>query len=408
MGIRLRFLAACVLAFSLFQLGSCSSTSSTSGTGALFVTTQGDSLVTPFSINLSTGVLSTNGNGVATGAVPGSAVLASSSKTLFVANMNSSIAPGLSCTLPNAGSISGYSVNTDGTLTAASGNATTAGIIPAAMALDSNGHLFVANQGLQCDPTSATISVFSVTGTGLTAVSSITAKGAPGDLAQDEGPGPAGIAVTPDGKFLYVANRFDGSVTQYSVDASSGALAPGQNYAVGTAPIGVAITPDGGFLYVANSGVNSNSVSAFAICNQVVTSCSNPTQPDGTLTSVPGSPFSSGLGPVAIVIEPTGKFLFVADQQSDQISEFRISKGTGLLAANSQTTISTGANPSWLAFRAGTGTIAATSGVLNFLYVANLGGSTISVFSFDSTVGVLGQVNAPVTTGGQPSAIATE
>src|ERR1700746_1422680 len=186
MGIRLRFLAACVLAFSLFQLGSCSSTSSTSGTGALFVTTQGDRLVTPFSINLSTGVLSTNGNGVATGAVPGSAVLASSSKTLFVANMNSSIAPGLSCTLPNAGSISGYSVNTDGTLTAASGNATTAGIIPAAMALDSNGHLFVANQGLQCDPTSATISVFSVSGTGLTAVSSITAKGAPGDLAQDE------------------------------------------------------------------------------------------------------------------------------------------------------------------------------------------------------------------------------
>jgi 6-phosphogluconolactonase (cycloisomerase 2 family) len=177
---------------------------------------------------------------------------------------------------------------------------------------------------------------------------------------------------------------------------------------VGTAPIGVAITPDGGFLYVTNSGANSNSVSAFAICNQVVTTCSSPNHPDGTLTAVFGSPFSSGLGPVAIVIEPTGKFLFVADQQSDEISEFRISKGTGVLAANSQTTISTGANPSWLAFRAGTSTISATSGMLNFLYVANLGASTISVFSFDSTVGVLGQVNAPVTTGGQPSAIATE
>ena len=405
MGIRLRFLAAFVLAFFVFQLGSCSSSSSSLETAALFVTTQGDSLVTPFSINLSTGVLSTNGKGLATGAVPGSAVLASSSKALFVANMNSSVAPGLSCRLPNPGSISGYTVNTDGTLTAASGNATTAGIIPAAMALDSNGHLFVANQGRQCDPTSGTISVFSVSGTGLTAVGSITAVGAPGDL---ENPGPAGIAVTPDGKFVYVANRFDGSVSQYSVDTSSGALAFILNYAVGTAPIGMAITPDGGFLYVANSGANSNSVSAFAICNQVVTTCSSPNQPDGTLTAVFGSPFSSGLGPVAMVIEPTGKFLFVADQQSDEISEFRISKGTGVLAANSQTTISTGANPSWLAFRAGTSTISATTGMLNFLYVANLGASTISVFSFDSTVGVLGQVNAPVTTGGQPSAIATE
>jgi 6-phosphogluconolactonase len=109
-----------------------------------------------------------------------------------------------------------------------------------------------------------------------------------------------------------------------------------------------------------------------------------------------------------MVMEPTGKFLFVADQQSNQISEFKISTGTGVLAPNSQTTISTGANPAWLAFRAGTSTIATTSGTLDFLYVANLGSSTISVFSFDSTVGVLGQVRAPVSTGGQPSAIATE
>jgi 6-phosphogluconolactonase (cycloisomerase 2 family) len=406
MGINLRFLAVFIVAVALLQLSSCSSTSSsTAGTGALFVTTQGDSLVTPFSINLGTGVLAANGNGAATGAFPGAAVLDSSGKTLFVANMNSAIPAGSSCELPNPGSISAYSVNQDGTLSAASGNATPAGIIPMAVAVDANGHFFVTNQGLQCDATSGTIAVFSVSGTSLTPISSITAVGAPGDL---EDPGPAGLAVTPDGKFLYVANRFDGSVTQYSVDASSGALAAVQNYAVGTAPIGLAVTPDGGFLYAANSGANSNSISAFAICNQVVTSCVNPTQPDGTLTPVSGSPFAAGLGPVAMVVVPSGKFLFVADQQSNQISEFKISTGTGVLAANSQTTISTGANPAWLAFRVGTSTISTTSGTLDFLYVANLGSSTISAFSFDSTVGVLGQVRAPVSTGGQPSAIATE
>ena len=86
------------------------------------------------------------------------------------------------------------------------------------------------------------------------------------------GPGPAGVAVTPDGKFLYVSNQFDSTVTTFSVDAS-GLLTRGPVVPVGTAPSALAITPDGGFLYVANS----STVSGFAICNQVVTSCSDPT-----------------------------------------------------------------------------------------------------------------------------------
>jgi len=58
------------------------------------------------------------------------------------------------------------------------------------------------------------------------------------------------LAVTPDGKFLYVANEFDGTITTFSVDTTSGALTSGQIVLVGTAPSGMAITPDGGFLYV--------------------------------------------------------------------------------------------------------------------------------------------------------------
>jgi len=40
--------------------------------------------------------------------------------------------------------------------------------------------------------------------------------------------------------------------------------------------------------------------------------------------------------------------------------------------------------------------------------VANIGAATISIYSFDSTVGTLGLVGTPVTTAGQPSAIATK
>ena len=102
--------------------------------------------------------------------------------------------------------------------------------------------------------------------------------------------------------FLYVSNQFDSTVTTFSVDAS-GLLTRGPVVPVGTAPSALAITPDGGFLYVANS----STVSGFAICNQVVTSCNDPNTPDGILTPLTGSPFSAGLGPVSIVVRTVGE-----------------------------------------------------------------------------------------------------
>jgi len=267
------------------------------------------------------------------------------------------------------------------------------------MAIDSGGKfLFVANQS------SNNISVFSISGTTLTEVAGATFPVAAGN-------GPVALAITPDAKFLYVANQVDGTVTGYSIN-SSGALAlvPGSPYAacttssaVCTTPSAVAITPDGNFLYVANSG--SNNVSAFAICDNLSTTC---LVADGTLTAVTGSPFSSGLGPVSIAADPSGKFLYVADKQSNQVSEYKISTGTGALTVNSSATISTGLTPVWLAVRAGTTTVKTTLGTNDSLYVANIGSASISVYAFDSTTGLLGVVGAPVSTGGQPSAIAVK
>jgi 6-phosphogluconolactonase (cycloisomerase 2 family) len=298
--------------------------------------------------------------------------------------------------------ISAYTVKSDGTLTAASGTTGT-GMTPLAMSMDSAGKfLFVANQGLQVDPTSGTVSVFSVQGTTLTEV-----PGSPfivGGLSLASGPGPAGLAVTPDGKYLYVSSQFDSTITKFSVSAS-GALTQGPILPVGTAPSAVTITPDGGFIYVANS----STVSAFAVCNQVVSNCTDPNSPDGSLAAVAGSPFSAGIGPVAMLAPPSGKFLFVVNRQSNQISEFKIATGTGVLTANAQPSISTGSNPVGITFRAGTTTVTATGGITDYLYVPNLGASSISVYSFDSTIGTLGLVGGPVpVTSGQPSAVAAE
>jgi 6-phosphogluconolactonase len=391
MGTRFRFLAGVVVPVLLLTLSACttSSSSTPSGTGALFVATQGDSSVSAYTIDLTAGTISANGASVPTGSVPSAMILAPSGSALFVANNGTN-------------DISAYSVKSDGTLTAAA-TTPTGGMTPLNMAMDSAGHfLFVANQGLQVDPASGTISVFAVQDATLTAVPGSPFRVA--ELGASSGTGPAGVAVTPDAKFLYVSNQFDSTVSTFSVDAS-GVLTRGSVVSVGTTPSALAITPNGGFLYVANS----STLSGFAICNQVVTSCNDPTAPDGTLTALTGSPFSSGLGPVSIVAAPSGKFLFVVDRLSNQVSEYKVATGTGVLTANTQATISTAANPVWAAIRAGTTTDATTGGTTNYLYVAELGASSISIYTFDSTVGTLGRVGPPITiTGGQPAALAAE
>jgi 6-phosphogluconolactonase (cycloisomerase 2 family) len=393
MGTRFRLLAAVLLPASLLVLSACSSgnnSAATSGIGAFYVTTQGDSLVTGFTIDLSTGVLSANGSGVATGNTPSAMIMAPSGAALFVSNSA-------------ANTISAYTVKSDGTLTAASGTPAT-GMTPVGMAIDSGGHfLFVANQGQQIDAASGSISVFAIQDTTLTPVS-----GSPFSTAAPLAPfgtGPSAVAVTPDAKFLYVTNQFDNTVTEFSVDGS-GVLTRLIAIPVGTAPSTATISPDGGFLYVGNSG--SSNLSAFAVCNQVLSSCSNPTSPDGSLTPVTNSPFSVGLDPSSIVFTPDGQFLFVVNRRSNEVSEFKVSTGTGALTANTQATISTGGDPVWGAVRVGTTVISATGGTTNFLYVANLGSSSVSVYSFDSTIGTLSQVGSPVSTGGFPSAAAVK
>ena len=391
MGTRFRVLPGLLIVALLLGLGACSSDSGStnSGTGALFVSTQGDSLISNYTIDLSTGLLTSVGSGIATGSVPSTMLFAPSGTALFVANSASN-------------NVATYTVNSNVSLTAGSTSPT--GVTPTAMAVDSAGHfLFVANQGSQIDPASGTVSVFAIQNGSLSEVA-----GSPFRVATPlapSGPGPSGIAVTPDGKFLYVANQFDGTVSSFSVDATSGALTNGTTRPVGTAPAGMAITPDGGFLYVANSG--SSSVSGFAICNQVVSSCGDPNGPDGSLTAVEGSPFSAGIGPTSMAVTLSGKFLFVTDRQSNQVSEFKVATGTGVLTPNTQASIATGLTPSGLSIRQGTTVNSTTLGTTDYLYVTNLGGSTMTVYSFDSTVGVLGLDGPVVITGGQPLAVVT-
>lgn len=72
---------------------------------------------------------------------------------------------------------------------------------------------------------------------------------------------PNGVAVSPDGKFIYVANTLDGTVSVLGVDLTQQPVAAViDTLNVGTEPYGVAITPNGQKVYVTNSRSNSVSV----------------------------------------------------------------------------------------------------------------------------------------------------
>jgi 6-phosphogluconolactonase len=395
MGMKFRFLAYGLLPISLFCLAACSSYNAptTSGTGFLYVTAQANTTISAYLVTQSTGALGSNGQSIGTGSVPSAIAMTPSGSALFVANTGSN-------------NISSYAINSDGTITAAS-TSTPTGKVPMGLAIDPGGKfLFVANQA------SSDVSVFSISGTGLTQAPGSPFTTIPVGLPYPNGTLPVALAVSKSGKFLYVANQLANFVSAFSINSTSGALAPlgvpfyddGQ-----TSPSGVAVTPNGGFLYVANAGANSNNISAYAICDAVVTSCANPNSPDGTLTPITGSPFPAGLGPVAIAFDPGFNFAYVVDKGSSQISQYAFGPGTGVLTPLSPGSISTGLNPVSIAVLSGV--IPADVGntlynTIDYAYVANLGAGTISIFSLNTTSGVLNVVGQPLTVFGQTSALA--
>jgi YVTN family beta-propeller protein len=393
MGMKFYFVACGLLALLLFCLAGCSSNSKSATTGIsyLYVTAQANTTISAYTVTQSTGALTSNGNAVATGAVPSAIAVTPSGSALFVANSGSN-------------SVSSYTINVDSTLSAASATTAT-GTRPTGLAIDSGGKfLFVANQG------SSDISVFSINGTGLTPVPGSPFTTIPSGLSYPNGTLPAAVAVSASGKFLYVANQLANFVSAFAINPT-GALSPlgvpfyddGQ-----TSPSGLAVTPNGGFLYVANAGANSNNISAYAICDNVINSCANPNSPDGTLTPVTGSPFSAGLGPIAIAFDPGFNFAYVVDRGSNTVSQYSYGPESGVLTALSPGTISTGVTPVSIVVLSGVVPADVGNTLFNttdYAYVANLGSGTISIFSLTTSSGLMNVLGQPIVIFGQTSAV---
>jgi 6-phosphogluconolactonase (cycloisomerase 2 family) len=142
-------------------------------------------------------------------------------------------------------------------------------------------------------------------------------------------------------------------------------------------------------MYVANT--QSDSISIFAI--------SPPNTPPGTLQQVIGSPLDDIYSdPFALLLDPKGQFLYVANQGSSNVAVYSIDSTTGLPTALTTSTsafaFTTEGSPSFL--------VEDPNG--NYLFVGNQGSSAgIQAFGVNS-----GNLNPLLTyaVGNTPSSIA--
>lgn len=142
------------------------------------------------------------------------------------------------------------------------------------------------------------------------------------------GAGPRHVAFSPSGNFVYVISELNSTITSFSYNASEGSLfeiqivstladlVSGRNDAAE-----ILVGPGGKWLFVSNRG--QDTISVFSI-----------SPADGTLTHT--GDFPTGKEPRHFAIDPTGGFLLAENQNSNSIVVFRIDPQTGALTRASE------------------------------------------------------------------------
>ncbi len=134
----------------------------------------------------------------------------------------------------------------------------------------------------------------------------------------EKGAGPRHLAFHPYSKWMYILTELKGTIEVVSLNNENGK--PEKIQTISTLPAGetqypgsadIHITPDGNFLYATNRG-EINNIAIYRIDKQ-----------SGLLTLIGHEP-SGGKTPRNFIIDPSGKYLLVANQDSDNIVIFSI------------------------------------------------------------------------------------
>jgi 6-phosphogluconolactonase (cycloisomerase 2 family) len=137
--------------------------------------------------------------------------------------------------------------------------------------------------------------------------------------------GPRHLAFHPSGGYAYVVGELDSTVTVCTWH--NGVLTPGPvlstrpkpsgtNSSATNNPAEIAVSADGRFVYVSNRG--DDTVAVFAVTG------------DGSTLRLVGAPACGGKQPRDLVIDPTGARLYCANEGSGDITWLTLDPATGL------------------------------------------------------------------------------
>ncbi len=195
------------------------------------------------------------------------------------------------------------------------------------------------------------------------------------------GSSPNAITTNPAGTFLFAAEFFPGKVGAYVIDGS-GALSssPNSPFSAGGYTYDVRVDPSGPWLYAAND--QDGTVSGYSIDSSY-----------GSLTALPHSPYSAENAAVSTAITPSGQFAFVVNGSGGAVSRYSVTPSRGnagdLASLGTATSLGVTASPYQV--------VVDPSG--RFLYTANSGTDDVSGFNGDSSEGLSGLTNSPFSTG---------
>jgi 6-phosphogluconolactonase (cycloisomerase 2 family) len=129
------------------------------------------------------------------------------------------------------------------------------------------------------------------------------------------------VRVSPVGNMVFAALGTGGDIT-FTLNTSTGAVANSQQLTLGsskTSDNALAIDSTGSYLYIARSG-DSSGVAVYKIDS------------GGVLNQITGSPFAAGAQPFFVILDTTGKYLYVANRSESTISGYSIGTGSALTA----------------------------------------------------------------------------
>ncbi|MFI0373432.1 beta-propeller fold lactonase family protein [Actinomadura sp. 1N219] len=203
---------------------------------------------------------------------------------------------------------------------------------PRGVAVSPNGRLLFVSHGLPSDSEPDVLTVYERRVDG-----AIRPIGEPVSV----GAAATGIGVTPDGRFLYVANHRSNSVSGFAVGADGRLTAiPGSPFPAFELPTDVAITPDGRNLYASAGGSHDPEFQGFVLGFSIAA--------DGRLTLVPGGRFRAGQAPSSLSPTPDGRHLVVSSHLSSGITVFRVARN-GTLDRRGPDIPTTGQDPAFQA-----------------------------------------------------------